>query len=246
VAKRFFDTGIWAKAWFRELSPVEKVAWFYILTNCDAVGVWDADKKLAEFCIGDPVDWEGLKRAANGNIEVLDNSKWFLVDFCNFQYGKLREECRPHAYYLSLLEHHGLKERVSKGYPKGIHTLKEKEKDIEKDIEKEKDGKQTFAEGVSMKPAEYSALANQYGKGVVDLAIQKVAAQQIKTGKAYKSPRGAILQWGIRAAMEEVKKTGVKPKREEKVVPCDVCGAPTEREFGYQVCKVHGRRETLE
>jgi len=30
-----------------------------------------------------------------------------------------------------------------------------------------------------------------------------------------------------------------------KVIPCDVCGSPTEREFGYQVCKEHGRREDL-
>lgn len=43
-----------------------------------------------------------------------------------------------------------------------------------------------------------------------------------------------------------VYKRAREAKRVAKVVPCDVCGAPTEREFGYQVCKVHGRRENLE
>ncbi|MEO5367895.1 MAG: hypothetical protein H7831_16345 [Magnetococcus sp. WYHC-3] len=245
MSKRFSDTAIWSKPWFREMAPLEKVAWFYILANCDAVGVWDADLKLAEFCIGGPVNWDGLRKSANGNIEVLKNGKWFLPDFVSFQYGELKEECRPHAHYLSLLEHHGLKERVSKGYPKGIHTLKEKEKEIELEKEEEKEPVQKYAEGVKMKSVEYSALAGQYGKEVVDLAIQKVSAQQIKTGKAYKNAKGAILQWGIRAAMEDMKKAGVKPKREEKPTLCPDCGKPCEREFGYWVCKTHGRKEEL-
>jgi hypothetical protein len=254
VSKRFFDTNTWAKPWFRELSPAEKTAWFYMLTNCDLVGVWDADTKLAEFCIGAPVDWEHLNASANGNIEVLENGKWWLVDFCRYQYGVVKAESKSKIQEAihSLLLRHGLWERYletihecSIEYP-GTLQDKDKDKDKVKDKEEDKDkDKEVYAEGVAMKPVEYSALANQYGKEVIDLAIQKVSAQQIKTGKAYKNARGAMLQWGIRAALEDRKKSGVKAKVEAKVVPCDVCGAPTEREFGYQVCKVHGRREDL-
>jgi hypothetical protein len=92
MAKRYIDTGLWSKRWFRELPVPGKAAWFYILTNCDPVGVWDSDLKLANFCIGLDVDWDGLRAAANGNIEVLENGKWWVVDFCSYQYGKLDRE----------------------------------------------------------------------------------------------------------------------------------------------------------
>jgi hypothetical protein len=103
----------------------------------------------------------------------------------------------------------------------------------------------SYAEGVAMKSCEHSALVAQYGERVIGLAIEKVAAQQIKTGKAYKSPRGAILQWGIRAALEELKKTPMS--RTAKPNPaCPECGKELERDHGYWACKTHGRREDVE
>ena len=127
MAKRFIDSAIWEKAWFRGLSPAHKCAWVYILSRCDAVGVWDADKELAEFCIGSPVDWDSLISSCNGNIEVLPNGKWWLVDFCSYQYGDLTETCTPHRKYLSMLKKHGLLERVVKGYRNPFDTLQEEE-----------------------------------------------------------------------------------------------------------------------
>jgi len=132
MSKRFRDIGIWEKPWYRLMTPLQKCAWSYVTDRCDSVGVWDADKEMADIFIGEKVDWEALLSATNGNIEALENGKWFLVDFCDFQYGELKVECKPHASYLRLLEKHGLE-----GYSKGIHTLKEKDK--EKDKEKEKD-----------------------------------------------------------------------------------------------------------
>jgi len=136
MAKRFTDSALWERDWYLGLSPVEKAAWHYITDNCDAVGVWPCAFKKAEFCIGAPVDWKAFRDKCNGNIAELDSGKWFLVDFCEFQYGKLDEACKPHKSYLSLLRKHGLE-----GYTKGIHTLKEKEKEkeIEKEPEKEKE-----------------------------------------------------------------------------------------------------------
>jgi hypothetical protein len=122
-----------------------------------------------------------------------------------------------------------------------LNSLKDQESNEEQDI------KISYAEGVKMTKAEYSALVGQYGEAVVKVAIEKVAAQQIKTGKAYKSPRGAILQWGIRAALEEAKKSGNVIKREAKPNPvCDVCGKLCERYFGHWKCADHGVREAVE
>ena len=60
-----------------------------------------------------------------------NNRKWWIVDFCNFQYGDLHEDStsKPIQSYISLLKKHGL----WKEYLKGIDTLKEKEKEKDKD-----------------------------------------------------------------------------------------------------------------
>ena len=54
--KRFFDTSLWDKPWFRRLQPSEKAAWLYILTKCDNVGVWIPDFEIADMFIGVEVD----------------------------------------------------------------------------------------------------------------------------------------------------------------------------------------------
>jgi hypothetical protein len=238
MGKRFRDTEIWGREWFVGLTCAERCAIDYILCRCDAVGVWPPAFSVAERLIGEKVDWEALPSKTNGNIRVLDNGKWYVTDFIVFQYGPLRESCAPHRSYLALLEKHGL--RVGEGYPKG--TVRDKEKEIE--IEKEKED---YAEGVRMTKVEHSALVRQYGEAVVKLAIEKVAAQQIKTGKSYKSPRGAILQWGIRAALEEQAKTKTIDRSPAPKPPCDVpgCGKVCDREHGYMACPEHGRREAV-
>jgi hypothetical protein len=136
VSKRFIDSDLWSRDWFQELPPAEKCAFMYLTTACDAVGVWKPNFKLAEYQIGAPVDWTALRAAANGNIEVLPNGKWWLVDFVHFQYGELRDTCPPHKMYKRMLERHGLAGR--KRVPSTLQE-KEKEKELEKDKEKEKD-----------------------------------------------------------------------------------------------------------
>ena len=49
VAKRFIDTNIWNKQWFRQLELKRKLLWLYITTKCDHAGIWDADFEAASF-----------------------------------------------------------------------------------------------------------------------------------------------------------------------------------------------------
>ncbi len=133
--KRFYDTTLWDNPWYRAIGPTGRDAWHYINSKCDNVGVWIPDKEGAETFISSPVDWEGLVSMCNNNIKVLENGKWWLVDFCDFQYGKLRENSKPHLSYIALLKKHGL----YKGYTKGIHTLQDKEKEQDTDKGKDKD-----------------------------------------------------------------------------------------------------------
>lgn len=150
MKKRYHDIEIWKKRWFMNLSPQEKCAVFYIKDDCDNVGVWDANIELAEFIIKADIDWKALLDKANGNIQVLDNGKWWIVDFCMFQYTELSENSTspPIKSHVNLLKKHGLWEeylRVAKGYgyprervTETSVTLKEKEKEKVKVKEKDK------------------------------------------------------------------------------------------------------------
>ena len=108
--KRLHDASIWDKPWFRKLAPIDKCAFGFIKDKCDNVGVWVPDFESAEFFIGAEVDWEALPEKLNGNIRILDNGKWFLVDFCEFQHkdlisGSTSNACKS---YVSLLLKHDL------------------------------------------------------------------------------------------------------------------------------------------
>jgi len=134
--KRFTDTEMWAKPWFRKLPPKYKALWQYIRDKCDNSGVWVKDWELAVIFIGESIsEVDALKLINNGKerIRVIDNGeKWFIVDFIDFQYGKLSDKSMPHLQVIRLLAKH----RLSKGYAKGRHTLKDKDKDKDKDIKK--------------------------------------------------------------------------------------------------------------
>jgi len=131
--KRFTDTNIWVdKPWFIELTPAEKCAFMFIKDRCDAVGVWTPNFKIAETVIGDSLDWNVLIEKVNGNIEILKNGKWWLPDMCEFQYGKLSENCKPHQSYIALLKKHSLYERVCKGFVNPTRKGKGKGKGIRK------------------------------------------------------------------------------------------------------------------
>jgi len=49
---RFTKTEKWTDPWFRELSALEKLVWFYICDNCDNAGIIEIDYGLAAFQIG--------------------------------------------------------------------------------------------------------------------------------------------------------------------------------------------------
>jgi hypothetical protein len=109
---------------------MDKLFWEFITSKCDNAGLWDVNIPLVKFHLGADYAPE-LARFGNRIIEVADN-KWFIPSFVPFQYGELKEGCRPHAHVLAMLKKHDLK-----GYLKGIHTLKDKDKNKDKDKDKD-------------------------------------------------------------------------------------------------------------
>lgn len=115
--KRFTETDKWRDSWFRKLKPLAKIAFLYVVDNCDAAGVWDPDYELANFAIGENINWIEVSKELGERLVMLKCGKWHLTRFVEFQYGELVPECRPHAKVLQLLKGHGIP------YKKGIQRV---------------------------------------------------------------------------------------------------------------------------
>jgi len=131
MAKRFIDTKMWDKAWFRKLTPKNKLIWLYLLTRCDHAGIWDADWDLAEFMIGEWVGYEELPEVIKKKMKYIKGEdQYFIPSFIDFQYGELKENSKPHLSVIKRL--------TEKGLLTVLHTLKDKDKDKDKGKDKKK------------------------------------------------------------------------------------------------------------
>ena len=135
MAKRFTSTEKWDKEWFQDLTPRLKCFWQYMTDRCDHAGVWEANYRLATFCIGEEVT-EGDLAAFGERVEVIGDNKVYLRGFVDFQYGKLSATSKPHASVIKLLNKHNLPicmkepDTLSKPLPKG--SVRDKDKDSDK------------------------------------------------------------------------------------------------------------------
>jgi hypothetical protein len=134
--KRFFDTEMVLRPWFRALDPRLKCLWLFMVSRCDMAGVIDMDWGLASFAIGLPVSDSDMQ-AMNGNAVSIGGNKILIPGFIPFQYGELKPHSPIHKGVFKVLESHGLEypfeienlNRVSIPLPKGIDTTKDKDKD---------------------------------------------------------------------------------------------------------------------
>ena len=135
MAKRFTATEKWDDPFFSELSACNKLIWLFLLDKCNHAGIWDVNKRLLEFSVGCAVDLDEVLDVFGDRIEVLNGQKWFIRKFIEFQYGELNEGSRTHQSVINILKKQG----VSKGYTKGIYTLKGTDTGTDKDKDKDKD-----------------------------------------------------------------------------------------------------------
>ena len=234
--KRFTDTDLWGKAWFMELSPAEKAAWFYITAHCDNVGVWSPNTKLAEYVIGEPVDWMGLVERCNGNVHLMDNGKWWLVDFCAFQHPDLHSSStsKPVQSYIRQLKNHGLWDEKGDA-PKGMDTLsigyKERERDKERERERERERESEKSENESsdfpdylpMNQTRYARLCEEYGKQAVADYIAKIILWEAAKGESTKDYAARAEQWMLRDNIAKVHRPKICPDCKKQYIG-DCCG----------------------
>jgi hypothetical protein len=105
--KRFTETDKWKDPWFRRLTPVQKCLWVYLCDNCDHAGVLNPDWELIGFQIGSTVNEKSLE-AFGDRIEYINSESLRIKAFVQFQYGRLSEDCKPHAPVFAAIKRHGL------------------------------------------------------------------------------------------------------------------------------------------
>lgn len=144
MSKRFTATEKWDKAWFRLLTPKHKCLWNYICERCDQAGVWEPDFDLASFQIGERVSDRDIEIFGD-RVLLLETGKYWIVDFVDFQFGKLSKDCPAHKPIYKAISKNGLDDRVCHRVPHTLpnrvpNTLQEKEKEEEKEKEGESEG----------------------------------------------------------------------------------------------------------
>lgn len=108
MAKRFTETNKWRDRWFLSLSMVEKLAWSYVLDECDHAGIIELVEPIANMQIGCEVDWNAFFERCGDRVQQIEEGKFWIKAFVDFQYGGLNPENRVHKSVIRRLEMMGL------------------------------------------------------------------------------------------------------------------------------------------
>lgn len=110
MAKRFIDTGFYSSPFVRGLRGPYKALYSYLFLNCDHAGVWQVELDIAAMRLDQKrIDARAALEAFGGKvIELSGGSKWFLVNFIEWQYGELNAANRAHNSVLAILKANGI------------------------------------------------------------------------------------------------------------------------------------------
>jgi hypothetical protein len=109
MVKRFMDSEIFKKQWFRKMTNSEKVLWMFITTNCSYDGFWEYDDEVVKFYTGFEKEIPKIILDKLGMIKI-DNSQYFLLSWVRFQYGTLKSSVRPHKRVIERIVKKNLQE----------------------------------------------------------------------------------------------------------------------------------------
>lgn len=160
MAKRLSDTDKWKDPFFREMSPIAKIVWIYLLDNCDHAGIWIADYGLLSFQIGFEVSEEHLTKWFGDNVLLYREGRVFIPYFITSQYGYNLERSgnKGAASAAKILASEGIvfgsnssfqvssDSKGSEPYAKGWPTLIKIKKKLKLKKEGESEGKPTRAD----------------------------------------------------------------------------------------------------
>jgi uncharacterized phage protein (TIGR02220 family) len=150
MAKRFTDSDKWKRPWFRSLKPRWKAFWEYVRDNCDHAGIWVVDFELAVYFVGEKLNPEEAAEIFAKQIHAFHGgTRWFILDFIEFQYGDLRPNNNAHKSVLSslhknklwtvYLKHRGIQDAGGAGQGLGSPSPGAQDKDQDKDKDQDLD-----------------------------------------------------------------------------------------------------------
>lgn len=87
ATKRFTDAEKWKDSFFEQLSKDYKLAWLYLLDDCDNAGLWNKSIKRLNFHCDTNFTEEEILRVFEKRLQPITNDKWFIKKFMDFQYG---------------------------------------------------------------------------------------------------------------------------------------------------------------
>lgn len=151
MSKRFSETAKWDDPWFRKLTPKQKCLWQYFCDRCDVAGVLDFDPELARCHIGEEITETDLS-ALNSRICKMENGKYAIPKFIQFQYGKLSETCPAHQKALNLVKTYGFNNQgirvpVRVPIPLTVRELNSQQEEEEVEVEVQEEDKKGESEG---------------------------------------------------------------------------------------------------
>jgi len=148
ATKRFTDAEKWKDTFFEQLTKDYKLAWLYLLDDCDNAGVWNKSIKRLNFHCDTNFTEEEILEVFKKRLQPVTSDKWFIKKFMDFQYGInwLSSSNKAVVSAKQKLESIGVliqdKENnytLSIPYEYPTDTRKDKDKDKDKDKVKGKD-----------------------------------------------------------------------------------------------------------
>lgn len=195
MAKRFRDTEIWKKSFYKKLTPPYKLFWSFITDDCSHSGIWDVeDSDIINLRIGEKINLDSAIFAFNEDekrVHVFDGGKkWFIIPFVTFQYGDLNPNNRLHESVRRELESKDLLTLIPVRGP--LNSPKDKEQDKELDKDKEKKGQAGL---VTLTAQENDKLIKKLGARKTLEYIEKLENYIGSKGRQYRSHYHTILSW---------------------------------------------------
>ena len=187
LAKRYIDTKIFDKSWFRRLSAEVKAVWFYLITRCDHAGILDFDYDSFNFHLSvthSEKDYLKLfKQFENRVLLFENNTKVWVKTFIDYQYGgleTLNPNVRPQKAVIDRLINQGLLDPETMVY-----------KAIDNDTDKAKK-----ARGEAIIVAYKPKLKERFNDSVdVDEEVEKMIDWIKQSGKSYKDYEAFARNW---------------------------------------------------
>ena len=158
MAKRFTDSEKWKKRWFRQSTKDMKLFWLYLLDNCNHAGIYEVDIETASHFIGSKIKELDILRNFKSKIIPIDEDKWFIPKFIEFQYGELNENVNAHKSVIKILNKYDLNkpiEQLPNSCPTDLYMDKDQDQDKNKDKDNKKKSKNEQLEEIKLNLPNY-------------------------------------------------------------------------------------------